>query len=88
MLADDSSVFMTLDPGTATHRLEKGWEYFVPGDEVEVTLSDGSEVTGWITDMMPGGSAVWVFAYGIGRRLFAAYEDVDIRVVVAVGRPI
>ncbi|MFK0009145.1 hypothetical protein ACIQTZ_19075 [Paenarthrobacter sp. NPDC090520] len=36
---------------------------------------------------MPDGTGVWIYVNGVGRRLFGAGEDVEIRVVRKVPRP-
>jgi len=77
-LGDNSTVFRLADPDALPVRYYKAWEYFVPGDEVEVKQSNADLQTGLVVDVMPDGAGLWVYVNGIGRRLFSADEDVDI----------
>ena len=80
-----SSVFRMLDPDALPPRCAKAWEYFLPGDEVEIDF--GGVMAGLVLDVMPDGTGVWVYVDGVGRRLFGVEEDVEIMAVSKVPRP-
>ncbi|MBP2268911.1 hypothetical protein J3A64_004375 [Pseudarthrobacter sp. PvP004] len=75
---EESTVVKMMDPDALPVRRYKAWEYFLPGDEVVVTVSDEGTQIGVVADVMPDGSGLWVYLDGIGRRLFDAADDVII----------
>lgn len=75
---EKSTVFKTLDPDALPVRCFRAWEYFLPGDEVEVQLGPEVSHAGRIEDVMPDGSGIWVYLNGVGRRLFGVEDDVQI----------
>ncbi|MFI2564207.1 hypothetical protein [Paenarthrobacter sp. NPDC018779] len=44
-------------------------------------------MAGLVQDVMLDGTGVWIYVNGVGRRLFGAEEDVEIRAVRKVPRP-
>lgn len=80
-----NTVFRMLDPDALPVRCAKGWEYFLPGDEVVIDF--GGVMAGLVDDVMPDGSGVWVCVDGVGRRLFGVEEDAEITAVRKIPRP-
>ncbi|MFC8039860.1 hypothetical protein ACFUOZ_10950 [Paenarthrobacter sp. NPDC057355] len=78
---ENSTVFVMSDPEALPVRYYKAWEYFVPGDEVEVKQPGAAFDAGVVVNVMPDGSGVWVYVNGVGQRLFSVEEDVAITVV-------
>lgn len=74
------TVFVMADPDALPVRYYKAWEYFLPGDEVDVRLAGGAPNPGVVVAVMPDGSGIWVYINGVGQRLFGVDEDVDITV--------
>ncbi|MFJ4210238.1 hypothetical protein ACIPY2_17430 [Paenarthrobacter sp. NPDC089675] len=85
---EKSTVFRMMDPEALSARYNKAWEYFLPGDEVDIDFAGGGGVmAGVVQDVMPDGTGLWIYVNGVGRRLFGAEEGVEIRVVRKVPRP-
>ncbi|BCW42025.1 hypothetical protein StoSoilB3_35600 [Arthrobacter sp. StoSoilB3] len=74
------TVFGMADPDALPVRYYKAWEYFLPGDEVDVRNAGGVPTPGLVVAVMPDGSGIWVYINGVGQRLFGVDEDVDITV--------
>ncbi|BCW12220.1 hypothetical protein NtRootA4_32810 [Arthrobacter sp. NtRootA4] len=74
------TVFVMADPDALPVRYYKAWEYFLPGDEVDVRNAGGVPTPGVVVAVMPDGSGIWVYINGVGQRLFGVDEDVDITV--------
>ncbi|WP_281444585.1 hypothetical protein [Paenarthrobacter nicotinovorans] len=74
------TVFVMADPDALPVRYYKAWEYFLPGDEVDVRHAGGAPNPGVVVAVMPDGSGMWVYVNGVGQRLFSVEEDVDITV--------
>lgn len=87
MTVQKSSVFRLMNPDTLPAWHDKAWEYLCPGDEVDIDLAKGQLGHGVVLDVMPDGSGVWVYVNGLGRKLFGAEEEVEIRAVRMVARP-
>ncbi|MCT9870767.1 hypothetical protein [Paenarthrobacter aurescens] len=87
MQGQKNTVFVLKEPEALPHHYDMGWEYFLPGDQVTVSLAGGETMKGVVSDVMPDGSAVWIRANGGGRRLFGLHDGAEIRVTAAVPRP-
>lgn len=74
------------DPENLPVRYYKAWEYFVPGDEVEVKQPGAALDAGVVVNVMPDGSGVWVYVNGVGQRLFSVEDDVAITIRNATER--
>ncbi|WP_144661172.1 hypothetical protein [Paenarthrobacter nicotinovorans] len=83
---EESTVFVMSDPENLPVRYYKAWEYFVPGDEVEVKQPGAALDAGVVVNVMPDGSGVWVYVNGVGQRLFNVKEDVEITIRNATER--
>lgn len=75
---ETSTVFELMEPGALPVRFFRAWEYFLPGDEVEVMLPGPGSYTGLVTDVMRDGSGIWVYLNGMGRQFFGVDDDVQI----------
>ncbi|MDI2033600.1 hypothetical protein [Paenarthrobacter nitroguajacolicus] len=84
---EKSTVFKMRDPEALPVRYYKAWEYFIPGDEVEVKQPGAGSNFGVVVDVMPDGSGIWVYINGFGQRLFGVDEDVDVTGINVVQRP-
>lgn len=84
---EQSTVFTMSDPDALPVRYYKAWEYFLPGDEVDVKLRGADSQTGQVVDVMPDGTGVWVYVHGVGRRLFSVEDAVEITVTDPAERP-
>ncbi|MFF2841449.1 hypothetical protein [Paenarthrobacter sp. NPDC057981] len=84
---EESTGFVMSDPENLPVRYYKAWEYFVPGDEVEVRQPGAAFGAGVVVNVMPDGSGVWVYVNGVGQRLFSVEEDVAITIIKAGERP-
>ncbi|WP_445931724.1 hypothetical protein [Paenarthrobacter nitroguajacolicus] len=67
-----------MDQDALPVRCWKAWEYFLPGDKVEVAVRDEATQRGVVADVMPDGSGIWIYLNGVGRRLFDVEDDVRI----------
>jgi hypothetical protein len=83
---EESTAFVMADPENLPVRYYKAWEYFVPGDEVEVKQPGAALDAGVVVNVMPDGSGVWVYVNGLGQRLFNVEEDVEITIRNATER--
>ncbi|UXM91179.1 hypothetical protein [Paenarthrobacter sp. JL.01a] len=83
---EESTVFVMSDPENLPVRYYKAWEYFVPGDEVEVKQPGAALDAGVVVNVMPDGSGVWVYVNGVGQRLFSVEDDVAITIRNATER--
>jgi len=55
------------------------WLHFENGDQVVLEFPDGYKTAGFVSDVMPDGTAIWVHLAGGGeRRLFCPSDQIVI----------